>query len=294
MSASARPRWGCVVLTQGGRPEMLERAVTSLLRQRDVDVDVVVVGNGWQPEGLPEGARSVHLERDEGIPAGRNAGVPAVEGDLIFFLDDDAEVVHDETLRRVGEVLGDRPFPIGLVQLRVEPRDGGRRSRDWSPRVGAKGYTESGEVTAVWEGAVAMPRAVFDEVGGWPSEFRFVHEGVDLAWRVMDTGRRVHYAADLAVLHPPPPANPTRHAYSTYHGARNRVWLARRHLPLPLGVLYAATFLLRALPRLRVARERRAILRGYLDGLRTPCGPRRRLRARTIWRMTRAGRPPVI
>ena len=121
-----------------------------------------------------------------------------------------------------------------------------------------------------------------------------MHEGVDLAWRVMDAGYRVHYAGNLAVLHPEPPADPTRHAYSTYHGARNRVWLARRHLPLPLGAVYAATFLLRALPRMRQARERQALLRGYLDGLREPCGPRRRLRASTLWRMTRAGRPPVI
>jgi GT2 family glycosyltransferase len=283
-------RWGCIVLTQGGRPEMLDRAVRSLLKQRDVEVDVAVVGNGWRPEGLPEGVKGVHVVRDEGIPAGRNAGVPAVEGDLLFFLDDDAEIVDDDALSRLAPMFGE----IGLIQLRVEPNDGGRRSSDWTPRVGAKGYTTSGEVTAVWEGAVAMPRALFDDVGGWPATFRFVHEGVDLAWRVMERGLKVHYEAGLHVLHPPPPPNPTRHAYSTYHGARNRVWLAKRHLPLPLGVVYAASFLLRALPRLRVARERHALLRGYLDGLRDPAGPRRPLSARTLWRMTRAGRPPVI
>jgi GT2 family glycosyltransferase len=291
MSAHARPTWGCVVLTQGGRPEMLDRAVRSLLRQRDVQVEVVVVGNGWRPEGLPRGVKAVHLERDEGIPAGRNAGVPAVGGELLFFLDDDAEIVDDDALKRVGALLGGE---AGLVQLRVEPRDGGRRSSDWSPRVGGGDPLRSGEVTAVWEGAVAMPRELFERVGGWPAEFRFVHEGVDLAWRVMEAGHRVHYAGEVAVLHPSPPANPTRHAYSTYYGARNRVWLARRHLPLPLGVLYGATFLLRAWPRMGSARERQALLRGYRDGLRGSAGPRRPLSASTLWRMTRAGRPPVI
>jgi GT2 family glycosyltransferase len=279
-----------VVLTQGGRPALLRRAVDSLLRQRDVEVDVVVVGNGWQPEGLPEMVKGVGLEKDVGIPAGRNVGVPAVEGDLLFFLDDDAEIVEDDALATLAGMFGE----VGLVQLRVEPREGERRSSDWSPRVGAKGYEASGEVTAVWEGAVAMPRRVFDEVGGWPAEFRFVHEGVDLAWRVMDTGRTVHYEAGLTVLHPPPPLNPTRHAYSTYYGARNRVWLARRHLPLPLAIPFGASFMLRTWRRLGSRRERQALLRGYLDGLRKPCGPRRPLRARTLWRMTRAGRPPVI
>lgn len=283
--------WGCVVLTRGDRPEVLDRAVQSLLRQRGVDVDVAVVGNGWRPEGLPEGVRGVHVERDEGIPAGRNAGVPAVSGELLFFLDDDAELAGEDALARLERLMTP---DVGLVQLRVEPRGGGRRSSDWSPRLGTGDPERSGEVTAVWEGAVAMPRAVFQRVGGWPAEFRFVHEGVDLAWRVMDAGLRVLYAGEVTVLHPSPPERPTRHAYSTYFGARNRVWLARRYLPLPLGGLYAATFLLRAWPRLGSARERRALLHGYLDGLRAPCGPRRRLRARTLWRMTRAGRPPVI
>jgi GT2 family glycosyltransferase len=283
-------RWGCVVLTQGGRPEVLDRAVRSLLGQRGAEVDVAVVGNGWRPAGLPEGVKGVHLERDAGIPGGRNAGVPAVAGELLFFLDDDAELVDDDALARIERLFDG----IGLVQLRVEPRDGGPRSSDWSPRLGTGAPGRSGEVTAVWEGAVAIPRAVFERVGGWPAEFRFVHEGVDLAWRVMEAGLRVHYAADVAVLHPSPPPEPTRHAYSTYYGARNRVWLARRHLPLPLGLVYAATFLLRAWPRLRSPRERRALLRGYRDGLRGPAGPRRPLSARTLWRMTRAGRPPVI
>jgi GT2 family glycosyltransferase len=283
-------RWGAVVLTQGGRPEVLDRAVRSLLRQTDVELDVVVVGNGWEPEGLPDGVKGVGLPEDVGIPAGRNAGVPAVEGDLLFFLDDDAELVDDDALVRVARLLDD----AGLVQLRVEPSEGDRRSSDWSPRLGAGDPERSGEVTAVWEGAVAMPRRVFEDVGGWPDAFRFVHEGVDLAWRVMDRGLKVLYAGDIAVRHPPPPLQPTRHAYSTYFGARNRVWLARRHLPLPLGVLYAASFFVLAAPRLRSGRERRALLRGYLDGLRTPCGPRQRLRARTLWRMTRNGRPPIL
>jgi hypothetical protein len=100
----------------------------------------------------------------------------------------------------------------------------------------------------------------------------------------------VRYAGDIAVRHPSYRTAP--HDYSAYYGARNRVWLARRHLPVPLGALYVAGFALRTLPLLR-GRVRPA-LRGYRAGLREPCGPRKPLRARTLWRMTRAGRPPVL
>ena len=116
------------------------------------------------------------------------------------------------------------------------------------PRLRVGDRTRSSDVTAVWEGAVAMPRAVFEQVGGWPAEFRFAHEGIDLAWRVMDTGRRVLYAGDIVARHPVYATAP--HDYSAYYGARNRVWLARRHLPLPLAVLYVAGFMARTLPLL--------------------------------------------
>ena len=78
-------RYGVVVLTQGKRPELLASGLRSVLTQRDVVVDVLVVGNGWQPSGLPAGVRALALPENVGIPAGRNAGVPEVAGDLLLF-----------------------------------------------------------------------------------------------------------------------------------------------------------------------------------------------------------------
>lgn len=287
-------RFGCVVLTQGRRPAQLRAALDSLLAQEGVELDVVVVGNGWRPAGLPEGVRGVGLAEDRGIPAGRNAGVAHVQGELLFFLDDDARLADPDALARVAQLL-EGPEGIGLVQLRVEPLEpGGARSRDWVGRLRVGDPSRSSDVTAVWEGAVAMPREVFERVGGWPEQFRFVHEGVDLAWRVIDAGLRVRYLGERSVLHPSPARVTARHGYSTFYGARNRVLLARRHLPAPLGVLYVASFALRTLAHLRGAAQLRAALGGYRAGLRAPRGERRTLRARTLWRMARAGRPPIV
>jgi GT2 family glycosyltransferase len=283
--------FGCVVLTTGTRPEVLGLALDSLLSQTGVTTDIAVVGNGWEPTGVPEGVRGVGLAEDQGIPGGRNAGVEHVRGELLFFLDDDASLADDDALARVAQQFDDDPW-LGAVQLGVAPRDGGAYSRDWVPRLRVGDRRRPSDVAVLWEGAVAIRRDLFESVGRWPAEFRFVHEGVDLAWRVLDAGFRVHYAGEILALHPPPaPVHAgERHAYSSYHGARNRVWLARRHLPLPLGALFVATFALRTLPRVNA----RAALRGYRDGVRGPYPERRKLRARTLWRMTRAGRPPVI
>ena len=280
-----------MVLTQGRRPRELHRAVESLHAQRGVDVDVAVVGNGWTPDGLPDRVHTVALDEDAGIPAGRNAGVPEVTGDLLFFLDDDAALADTDALARVEAKFVADPS-LGLLQLRIVPDGPGPAAREWVPRLRVGDPARSSDVTHVWEGAVAIPRRVFDEVGGWPGDFRFVHEGVDLAWRVMDAGYRVHYAGDVTAVHPP--YRPARNEYGYYFGARNRVWLARRYLPLPLGALFVATFVVRALPRLSSVDRLRRAARGYRDGMKGPCGPRRRLRARTLLRMTLAGRPPVF
>jgi GT2 family glycosyltransferase len=283
--------FGCVVLTMGRRPEDLRRALDSLLAQRGVELDIVVVGNEWEPTGLPAGVRGVGSPVNLGIPAGRNLGVPHTRGELLFFLDDDASLASPDALAAVARRFDADPA-LGLLQLRVAPRDGGASARDWVPRLRVGDRSRSSDITAVWEGAVAMRRTVFEAVGGWPGDFEFVHEGIDLGWRVMDAGHRVAYAGDIVALHPSPTGTP--HGYSFYYGARNRVWLARRHLPLPLAVLYVSGFVLRTLPRLRSAQNAREALRGYRDGLRGPAGVRRPLKAGTLWRMTRAGRPPIM
>jgi GT2 family glycosyltransferase len=285
--------FGCAVLTQGGRPDDLERAVRSLLDQEGVEVDVVVVGNGWAPTGLPAGSRGLGLSPDRGVPIARNAGARHARGELIFFLDDDATLLQRDALARIAAMFAADP-KLGIVQARVEPRDGGPRSRDWVPRLRVGDPARSSDVTAVWEGAVAMPRRVFEQVGGWPEELRIIHEGVDLAWRVMDAGHRVRYAAERSVTHPPRGPAAERHGYSVRYAARNRVFVARRNLPWVLGVLYVTSFRLRTWRGLTTPDLRAAAQEGYRAGRTEPCGERRRLRWSTIWRMTRLGRPPVI
>jgi GT2 family glycosyltransferase len=128
------PRFGCVVLTGGGRPAALERAVASLQAQEGVEVDVAVVFNGTPATGLPTVARVVSLPDPVGIPAGRNAGAAAVGGELLFFLDDDATLRDRDTLARVAALLDAEPS-IGCVQLRVDVDGPGPPGRPWVPRL---------------------------------------------------------------------------------------------------------------------------------------------------------------
>ncbi|HET6818458.1 MAG TPA: glycosyltransferase [Mycobacteriales bacterium] len=282
---------GCVVLTMGNRPELLERALRSILSQRGVSLDVVVVGNGWQPSGLPPDVRGVGLPQNVGIPAGRNAGVPHVSGELLFFLDDDAALADDDVLARAAELLDANP-DIGVVQLRPVDPVTGETPRSFVPRLRVGDAGRDSDLAALWEGAVVARRDVLAAAGGWPEVYFYQHEGVELAWRVIDGGHRVRYAGALVCWHDAkqPGRDP---AYFRMQG-RNRVWLARRNLPAPVAAVYLAVWFVLTLARVPQGAARREALRGWRDGLRQPCGERRPIGWRAAWRMTRAGRPPVI
>jgi GT2 family glycosyltransferase len=286
------PRVGVVVLSQGRRPEGLAASLASVLRQEGVVLDVVVVGNGWDPEGLAAGVRGLHLPENLGIPAGRNAGVPLVAGETLFFLDDD-ETVPSATflvdclalMRRLGDV--------ALVQPRIVDPTGAATPRRWIPRIRKGDPGRSSAVLSVLEGAVVVRRDAFEAADGWAGQFFYAHEGIELAWRVWDQGLRAWYAGDLVAHHPA--VAPTRHAEYHRLNARNRVWLARRNLPLPLVPVYVASWT--AVQLIRSARNRDGLgtwMRGWCEGWSTSPGVRRPMSWRTVVRMARAGRPPVI
>jgi len=290
------PRVGVVVLTQGRRPEDLRRALESALAQEGVRTDVVVVGNGWDPAtarpALPEAVRTLHLPENIGIPAGRNRGVPEVRGEVLFFLDDDASIPDRGFLADAIRKL-EADHSLGLIQPCVIDPAGLASPRRWIPRIRKGDPRRSSPVFSCWEGAVVMPRAVFERTGGWAEPFFYAHEGIELAWRVWDQGRRAWYAGDLTAHHPV--IAQTRHSQYYRLNARNRVWLARRNLPALFVPVYVGSWTVIQL--LRWSRNPRALaawLKGWAEGWRSDPGPREPLRWRTVARMTRAGRPPLV
>ncbi|MDT0449426.1 glycosyltransferase [Streptomyces hesseae] len=272
------------------RKEEFIRAMDSLLAQQGVDLDVVVVGNGIEPEHVPTGIRTVTLPENVGIPEGRNVGAANVKGDLLLFFDNDAILPEPDSIARLATRLQQDP-ELAYVQPRIADPDTGITLRRWVPRLRADA-TRPGTVTVMAEGIMLMRRDVFEPVGGWPGHFFLFHEGIDLAWRCWDHGYTGYYMPDVIVHHPA--TNPARHATFYRMNARNRVWLARRNLPRVLVPANLAVWTLLALWRFRDPKVLRTSLAGFREGMRTDCGPRARMSWHTVARLTLAGRPPVF
>ncbi|MEE1806826.1 MULTISPECIES: glycosyltransferase family 2 protein [Streptomyces] len=287
---------GAVIITMGNRPEELRALLDSVAEQDGDRIEVVVVGNGAPVPDVPAGVRTVELPENLGIPGGRNVGIEAfgpsgADVDALLFLDDDGLLPLTDTAELCRQAFEADP-ELGIISFRIADPDTGVTQRRHVPRLRAADPMRSSRVTTFLGGANAVRSKVIAEVGPLPGQFFYAHEETDLAWRALDAGWMIDYRADMVLNHPT--TAPSRHAVYHRMVARNRVWLARRNLPAPLVPAYLGVWLLLTLLRKPSGPALKAWFGGFREGWSTPCGTRRPMRWRTVWRLTRLGRPPVI
>lgn len=142
-------------------------------------------------------------------------------------------------------------------------------------------------------GVVLIRREAFDAVGGRPAEYFLYHEGLQLAWQCWAAGWTGWYAAGIRMHHPL--TSPARHALFHRLAAHNRISVAYRNLPAALIPLYLTAWTTITLTRAVHAGGVDETLRGTHEGWTSRHHRERRpMSWRTVWRLTRAGRPPII
>lgn len=281
-----------IILTMGDRPSDLRRALRSALGQRRVDIELIVVANGVGDGDIgldaDDRVKVVRSATNLGIPRGRNDGLDDSTAPVVAFIDDDARFIDDEVLARCAAMFDEWPT-LGAIALHVIDETGATARRH-VPRIGARHPDRSGFVTAFVGGAVVMRRNAFVDAGGYAETFVYSMEETDLAFRLVDRDWQIFYDGTPAVFHPA--TLPTRHLDALTRTMRNRVWLAHRNLPAPLAVMYVIDWM--AISSARNRRDARALASALWNGWRTRPGPRNPIRWRTIARLTRLGRPPVV
>ncbi len=115
-----------VIIPTKNRPHLLKRALTSVALQDYSDFEVCVVDNNTDPEisNLVEKTVNdlkkqhphiiwLYIHSSKKFASGaRNDGIDATTGKLIFFLDDDDELLPDSISVRVNEMLADTDLAL--------------------------------------------------------------------------------------------------------------------------------------------------------------------------------------
>jgi GT2 family glycosyltransferase len=281
-ASSVRPSIRWVVLTMGTRPEALRRSVGSLAPH-----ETIVVLNGTTSAAVDVPATTLSLAENEGVPGGRDAGVTATTTDVIGFLDDDAEFRGAPD--SVADAFADDP-DLGAVALRLVDETG-ETARRHVPRLGGRHPDRRGDVALFLGGASAIRRAAYEEVGGYFTDLFYGHEEVELCWRLVDSGWRIRYLADVEVFHPRTTIE--RHPEGWELTGRNRVLIARRTLPWPIAIVHVIAWLVLGTLRAPTGESRRRYLAGWRRGWRVAVD-RAPISWAGVWRLTRLGRPPIV
>jgi N-acetylglucosaminyl-diphospho-decaprenol L-rhamnosyltransferase len=246
------PEISIVIVTWNGRHH-LEGCLRATEAQAGVSAETIVVDNG-STDGTAEFVRQmfphvrlVTLAHNRGFAGGNNAGVQEARGNLIAFLNNDT-VADPGWLQALRSSL-DPSRGFVLVTSRIvylhDPatvdsagdgllRCGGAFKRHHGGAVASA--PASGEVFGVCGAAFMMPKAIFDELGGFDEDFFASHEDVDLSYRARLRGYRCWYAADAVVRHHGSATLGRRSRSSVFHGQRNLEWMYFKNTPASLLV----------------------------------------------------------
>lgn len=282
-----------IVITQGRNPEFLRRSIESLLAQTGVNITIYCIGNGWRPEGLPSEVHSSHEPKNLGAPEGRNRGASLGSSDLILFFDDDAWFNDDQAVMRLVQYMHLNK-KCGLLQPRLVDPENGRTEPRWVPRSLVGDPSRPGPAFTISEGVSLIRRDLFERIGGWAGDFFYGHEGIELTWQVWNHGYEARYVPQVVAHHPSGLA--FRRPNQMWMNARNRVWVAKRNLPLYLRFVYLTNWWIISMLRLQRDKiARNEWLRGWREGLNSESPSNNpKLSFRTVAKLASLGHPPIV
>jgi GT2 family glycosyltransferase len=194
----------------------LRRTLPSLLDELGAQDELIVVDNasedGLSAElgNLAPSAKLVSLPSNVGFAAGANAGARAARGELLVLLNPDAAVRPGwgAAIRRPWG--GPWAAWMGLVLL-----DGGEQINTsggvlhftgfgWAGQIGQpirEAPRTPSEIGFLSGACLAVPRARWNELGGFPEQFFMYCEDVDLSLRLRLFGGRLAVVPDAVVCH---------------------------------------------------------------------------------------------
>jgi GT2 family glycosyltransferase len=198
-----------VIILSWNRVEDTLAAIASAAAQEDVDLKILIVDQGSEPQNLARVeaavgqlpcARLLRLSRNVGVPGGRNLAAAMGNAPTIVALDSDAEFADPRVLSRAAQLLEARTdlCAIGFAVINYFSGE-----TDWSSWDYPNHCSPDREFMATrFVGAGhAIRRHTFEAVGAYDERLMFCGEELDVCYRMLNLGQRIAYVPSLAVLH---------------------------------------------------------------------------------------------
>lgn len=168
------------------------------------DYQIVTNWLAQHPTTLP--VQYIESKENLGVTRGRNKAIGFATGDILVFLDDDAELAPTDALFQIEQAFTRKGYqnkPIGIVSFKVIYHSTGLMQVNALPHKNFKKYHQQQHFFTYYfaGGAHAIRKAVFEQVGLLPENFFYGMEEYDVSYRVLDAGWCIAYDDSIVMLH---------------------------------------------------------------------------------------------
>lgn len=241
-SKSRAPLVSYIIVTRN-KKEDLRNALRSVKSQKYRKKELIVVDNNSSDstsqmvtQFFPD-TKLIVMKTNVGPCRGRNIGIKYSRGEIIIIIDHDAVFVTpdatDVIVRRICS-----QNDIGAIALKVINFYTKKVDIKSIPRRDKKVIDEEYECTYFSACGVAIRKDVLDVTGGFPEEFFYYGEELDLSFRIIQAGYKILHLPEASILHKThPKVRPIWQ--STYYTVRNRTWVAFKYLPLQYAIIHS-------------------------------------------------------
>lgn len=200
----AAPKISVVVATyNGGRT--LRPCLQSLQKLNYPNYEIVVVDDGSTDDtaSILESFSGIEVVRqpNKGLSEARNAGIRAASGDIVAFTDSDCFVDPDWLYHLAREFQNDSLAGVGGPNLTPEAPTEAGKAVALAPGHATHVLIEHDNAEHVPGCNMAFRRRDLLEIGGFDPVFRKAGDDVDLAWRLLDLGKRIGFSTAGFVWH---------------------------------------------------------------------------------------------
>jgi GT2 family glycosyltransferase len=185
-----------VVIVVWNRKEEVVKAIESVLNQEYKNIEIIIVDNhsidGTYEELIDKynnflNVKIIRTHRNLGCPPARNIGLANTSGEIIFSLDDDAEMAKDCLIKVIDTFL---KFPNAAVVACKIIEENSKRKQP-----------EKIKKTNLFIGAgFAIKKEVLKKIGYFPDYFRQGEETY-LALKILDNNWDIIYNPECVVYH---------------------------------------------------------------------------------------------
>ena len=247
------PTYSIIIVTWNAL-DHIQRFLPAVTKTTHNSFEIIIADNAsedktadWVAENYPL-CEVVTLDRNYGYCGGNNRAAKHAKGDILIFLNNDAEPETD-WLSGLDESF--KNLDVGIVQPKIKSVE----TPDHFEYAGAAGgfidkmgypfcrgrifdsveedlgqYDTSSEIFWASGAAIAIRKNLFESLGGFDEDFEFHMEEIDFCWRTHKLGFKVTYQPNSIVYHLGGGSLPTGNPRKVFYNYRNNLTMMAKNL----------------------------------------------------------------